>query len=85
MIKHGSKIVQAVSIVKGPRIAMYIGASFGAGNYGTCGYSFEPDFCFARQNAVTNVMGGESAAKTMTQVAEAKAERSGVPVRPGCA
>ncbi|NND38562.1 MAG: acyl-CoA carboxylase subunit beta, partial [Pseudomonadales bacterium] len=80
MIKHGSKMVQAVSNVKVPRIAMYIGASFGAGNYGMCGFGFNPDFCFAWPNAVTNVMGGDSAAKTMTQVAEAKAERSGKPV-----
>ncbi|NNL57643.1 MAG: acyl-CoA carboxylase subunit beta [Pseudomonadales bacterium] len=80
MIKHGSKMVQAVSNVRVPKISMYIGASFGAGNYGMCGFGYEPDFLFAWPNAATNVMGGEQAAKTMTQVAEAKAERTGQPL-----
>ena len=34
MIKHGAKMIQAVSNITVPKISLYIGASFGAGNYG---------------------------------------------------
>ncbi|MHA7873494.1 MAG: acyl-CoA carboxylase subunit beta, partial [Hyphococcus sp.] len=34
MIKHGSKMIQAVTNVSVPRITFMIGASYGAGNYG---------------------------------------------------
>ncbi len=44
MIKHGSKMIQAVSNVRVPRIALYIGASFGAGNYAMCGSATRSGF-----------------------------------------
>ncbi|MDX1571931.1 MAG: carboxyl transferase domain-containing protein, partial [Xanthomonadales bacterium] len=53
MIKHGAKMIQAVSNARVPRITLYVGASFGAGNYGMCGYAYEPDFLFAWPNAMT--------------------------------
>ncbi len=77
MIKHGSKMIQAVSNVRVPRLSVYVGASFGAGNYGMCGYGFEPDFLFAWPNATTGVMGGVQAARTMSQVARVSAMRRG--------
>ena len=77
MIKHGSKMIQAVSNVRVPKITLYIGASFGAGNYGMSGVAFEPDFLFAWPNATTGVMGGEQAAGTMTMVARVSAKRKG--------
>jgi geranyl-CoA carboxylase beta subunit len=77
MVKHGSKMIQAVTNVRVPKIALYIGASFGAGNYGMSGYAFEPEFLFSWPNAATGVMGGEQAAKTMTQVAQVSAARRG--------
>ena len=77
MIKHGAKMIQAVSNIRVPKISLYIGASFGAGNYGMCGYAYQPDFLFAWPNAVTGVMGGEQAALTMEYVARASAERRG--------
>jgi geranyl-CoA carboxylase beta subunit len=77
MIKHGSKMIQAVSNVRVPKITLYIGASFGAGNYGMAGYAYEPDFLFAWPNAVTGVMGGEQAAGTMELVARNAAKRRG--------
>ena len=42
-----------------------------------CGYGYEPDFLFAWPNSATNVMGGEQAARTMSQVAEVTARRRG--------
>lgn len=80
MIKLGAKMIQAVSNVRVPKLALYIGASFGAGNYGMCGYAYKPDFLFAWPNATTNVMGADSAADTMRFVAESIARRKGQPV-----
>ena len=77
MIKHGSKMIQAVTNISVPKIAFYIGASFGAGNYGMCGYSFNPDFLFTWPNAKTGVMGGQQAALTMEQVLINASKRRG--------
>ena len=77
MIKLGSKMIQAVSNMRCPKLSLYVGASFGAGNYGMCGFAFKPDFLFAWPNARTNVMAGESAANTMRFVAEVTAKRKG--------
>jgi len=74
MVKHGSKMIQATSNVRVPKITLYIGASFGAGNYGMGGFGYEPDFLFTWPNALTGVMGGEQAALTMDQVARVSAE-----------
>ena len=77
MIKHGSKMIQAVSNARVPKISLYIGASFGAGNYGMCGWAYQPDFLFAWPNARTGVMAGQSAADTMSEVARVGAARKG--------
>ena len=77
MIKHGSKMIQAVRNLEVPRLTLMTGASFGAGNYGMCGRHFDPDFLYTFPNARTGVMGGEQAAKTMSMVARGKAEAAG--------
>jgi len=77
IIKHGSKMIQAVSNATVPQITIYCGASFGAGNYGMCGRGFHPRFCFSWPNAKTAVMGGEQAARTMAIVSEAAMKRKG--------
>ena len=77
MIKHGSKMIQAVRNLEVPRITLMTGASFGAGNYGMCGRHFDPDFLYTFPNARTGVMGGEQAAKTMSMVARGKATAMG--------
>jgi len=77
MIKHGSKMIQAVRNLEVPRITLMTGASFGAGNYGMCGRGYDPDFLFTLPNARTGVMGGEQAAKTMSMVARGKAAAAG--------
>ncbi|MDM0011651.1 carboxyl transferase domain-containing protein [Variovorax sp. J22P168] len=77
MIKHGSKMIQAVTNATVPQITIYCGASFGAGNYGMCGRGFHPRFCFSWPNAKTAVMGGEQAAQTMVNVTEAAMKRKG--------
>ncbi len=80
MIKHGSKMIQAVSNANVPSITIHCGASFGAGNYGMCGRAFGPRFVFSWPNAQTAVMGGEQAALTMRIVTEGTARRKGEPV-----
>ena len=77
MIKHGSKMIQAVSNATVPQITVQCGASFGAGNYGMCGRGYAPRFLFTWPNARTAVMGGEQAARTMQIVAEAALARKG--------
>ena len=78
MIKHGAKMIQAASNIRVPKLTFYVGASYGAGNYGMAGIGYEPDFIFAWPNAMTGVMSGESAANTMSAVAVAGAKRRGI-------
>ncbi len=80
MIKHGSKLIQAIANADVPQITIYCGASYGAGNYGMCGRGFRPRFCFSWPNARTAVMGGDQAATTLDIVARAGAARRGKPV-----
>ncbi len=77
IVKHGSKMIQAVANATVPQITIVIGGSFGAGNYGMCGRGFDPDFIFAWPNSRTAVMGGEQAAKVMSIVTEAKMKLAG--------
>ena len=78
MIKHGSKMIQAVACASVPQVTIHCGASFGAGNYGMCGRGFAPRFLFSWPNARTAVMGAEQAAGTMAIVMEASARDKGV-------
>lgn len=80
IIKHGSKMIQAVSNATVPQITVLCGASFGAGNYGMCGRAFGPRFVFAWPNSKTAVMGAEQAAGTMATVMQASAARKGIEV-----
>jgi len=80
MIKHGSKMIQAVANATVPQITIMCGASFGAGNYGMCGRAYDPRFLFSWPNAQTAVMGAEQAALTMAIVTEAGMKRKGEPV-----
>ena len=77
IIKHGSKMIQAVTNCTVPKITLRIGASFGAGEYGMAGRSFDPRFMFSWPNNKLSVMGGEQAGKTMSQVATESAVRKG--------
>ncbi len=77
IIKHGAKMIQAVTNATVPRITLMIGASFGAGNYGMCGRAYDPRFVFAWPNSRVAVMGGEQAATVMRIVTEEKFARTG--------
>lgn len=77
IIKHGSKMIQAVTNATVPQVTIHCGASYGAGNYGMCGRGYAPRFCFSWPNARTAVMGAEQAAGTMRGVTEAAMRRKG--------
>lgn len=77
IIKHGAKMIQAVTSATVPQVTILCGASFGAGNYGMCGRGFHPRFCFSWPNSKTAVMGAEQAARTMTTVTRQAMKRSG--------
>lgn len=72
IIKHGSKMIQAVANATVPKISIVIGGSYGAGNYAMCGRGFDPRFIFAWPNSRTSVMGGAQAGKVLRIVTEAK-------------
>jgi geranyl-CoA carboxylase beta subunit len=83
IVKHGSKMIQAVANATVPQLTLIIGGSFGAGNYGMCGRAYDPRFLFAWPNARLSVMGGEQAARVMRTVTEDKHRREGTPVDEG--
>ncbi len=77
IVKHGAKLVNAVSNSTVPMITIMIGASYGAGNYAMCGRAFEPRFLFSWPNAKLAVMGAAQLAGVMELVARASAKRAG--------
>ncbi|WP_022955347.1 acyl-CoA carboxylase subunit beta [Perlucidibaca piscinae] len=77
IVKHGSKMIQAVANATVPQITIVMGGSFGAGNYGMCGRGFGPHFIFAWPNSRTAVMGGEQAAKVMSIITREKWIKAG--------
>ena len=83
IIKHGAKMIQAVANATVPQISIVVGGSFGAGNYGMCGRSFDPSLVFAWPNSRVAVMGGEQAGRVMGIITEAKMKRNGGAVDPG--
>lgn len=77
IIKHGSKLIQAVTNSTVPKISIVVGGSYGAGNYAMCGRGIGPRFMFAWPRSVVSVMGPAQAGSVMRTVAEAKMARSG--------
>lgn len=77
IVKHGSKMIQAVANCRVPKLTIVMGGSFGAGNYGMCGRGFDPRFIFAWPTARTSVMGGEQAGGVMAIVTEQKMAKRG--------
>lgn len=77
IIKHGSKMIQAVANARVPKISVLVGGSYGAGNYAMCGRGFDPRFIFAWPNSRTSVMGGAQAGMVLRIVTEAKMRAAG--------
>ncbi len=77
IIKHGSKMLQAVANTTVPKLTIVVGGSYGAGNYAMCGRGLDPRFIFAWPNSRTAVMGGAQAGKVLRIVTEDKHTRMG--------
>jgi len=77
IIKHGSKMLQAVANATVPKLTIVVGGSYGAGNYAMCGRGLDPRFIFAWPNSRTAVMGGAQAGKVLRIVTEDKHARMG--------
>jgi 3-methylcrotonyl-CoA carboxylase beta subunit len=73
--KHGAKLVTAVACADIPKFTVIIGGSYGAGNYAMCGRAYQPRFLFMWPNAKISVMGGEQAARVLTQVKDEQLKR----------
>jgi acetyl-CoA carboxylase carboxyltransferase component len=68
IIKDGAKMVNAVANSTVPKITLFTGNSFGAGNYAMCGKAYGPRFLYAWPSAAISVMGGEQASKTLLAI-----------------
>jgi geranyl-CoA carboxylase beta subunit len=77
ILKHGSKMIQAVANARVPKLSIHVGGSYGAGNYAMCGRGFDPRFVFSWPNSRTSVMGGAQAGMVLRTVTEAKMKKAG--------
>ena len=61
IIRHGAKMISAVSEATVPKISVVVRKAYGAGLYAMAGPAFEPDCCIALPTASIAVMGPEAA------------------------
>ncbi|MCP4958523.1 MAG: acyl-CoA carboxylase subunit beta [Actinomycetia bacterium] len=80
IIVNGAKMINAVSNSTVPHINLMVGASYGAGNYGMAGKSYNPRFIFAWPNHRVAVMGPKQLAGVMEIVARNAAAGRGIEI-----
>ncbi len=61
IIRHGAKMITAVTEATVPKISVIVRKAYGAGLYAMCGPAFDPDACLALPGAQIAVMGPEPA------------------------
>jgi methylmalonyl-CoA decarboxylase subunit alpha len=61
IIRHGAKMISAVSEATVPKLSVVVRKAYGAGLYAMAGPAFEPDCCIALPTASIAVMGPEAA------------------------
>jgi acetyl-CoA carboxylase carboxyltransferase component len=61
IIRHGAKMISAVSEATVPKVSVIVRKAYGAGLYAMAGPAFEPDCCIALPGASIAVMGPEAA------------------------
>jgi acetyl-CoA carboxylase carboxyltransferase component len=61
IIRHGAKMISAVSEATVPKISVIVRKAYGAGLYAMAGPAFDPDCCLALPTASIAVMGPEAA------------------------
>jgi acetyl-CoA carboxylase carboxyltransferase component len=80
IIKHGAKLINAVSNSTVPAITIMTGASYGAGNYAMMGRAYAPRFLFTWPNHRIAVMGGKQLAGVLDIIQRDAAAKRGEPV-----
>ena len=68
IIKDGAKMVNAVANSTVPKITLFTGNSFGAGNYAMCGKAYGARFLWGWPSTHIAVMGGDQASKTLLSI-----------------
>jgi methylmalonyl-CoA decarboxylase subunit alpha len=61
IIRHGAKMISAVSEANVPKISVIVRKAYGAGLYAMAGPAFDPDCCLALPTASIAVMGPQAA------------------------
>jgi len=61
IIRHGAKMISAVSEANVPKISVIVRKAYGAGLYAMAGPAFDPDCCIALPTASIAVMGPQAA------------------------
>src|SRR3954463_5204643 len=61
IIRHGAKMISAVSEATVPKLSVVVRKAYGAGLYAMAGPAFEPDACIALPTASIAVMGPQAA------------------------
>ncbi len=61
IIRHGAKMISAVSEANVPKLSVIVRKAYGAGLYAMAGPAFEPDCCIALPTASIAVMGPQAA------------------------
>ncbi len=77
IIKHGAKLINAVSNSTVPAITIMTGASFGAGNYAMMGRAYSPRFLFTWPTHRIAVMGGKQLAGVLDIIQRDAAAKRG--------
>jgi 3-methylcrotonyl-CoA carboxylase beta subunit len=77
IIRAGAKLVSAISNSRVPKLTVFVGGSFGAGNYAQCGKAFDPRFVLAWPNARCAVMGADQATSTLLDITVKSLQRQG--------
>lgn len=67
IIRHGAKMIAAMSEATVPKISVIVRKAYGAGLYAMAGPAFEPDCCLALPTALIAVMGPEAAVNAVYQ------------------
>jgi len=73
IIRHGAKMLYAVSRASVPKITVVIRKAYGAGYYVMCGRSYDPDIIVAWPSAEISLMGAEGAVNIIFRKAIAAA------------
>ncbi|WP_028934386.1 acyl-CoA carboxylase subunit beta [Pseudonocardia spinosispora] len=77
IVKDGAKMINAVANSTVPHLTINMASSYGAGNYGMSGRSYDPRLMFAWPGAKLAVMGAAQLAGVMSIVGRASAASSG--------